>query len=692
MLAVGGEPEPPLEGDGWLYEPKYDGIRAIVEVVGGDEPRCRIWSRNGNEKTAQFPDIAGALHAWSRALRGAVVFDGEVVALDAEGRPQGFQRLQHRIHVSVPGFRSSKPILPPSEQPAALVVFDLLRLDEHDLRGLPLVDRRRALEALAEAHPLPEPTIRMSEQSARSGRALYERAVAEGWEGLLVKAARAPYRAGRRSAEWRKLKIQNVDDFIVCGYTTPQGTRARFGALVLGRHLDEEDPARGLTYVGDVGTGFSQPELDRLWTLLRPLAQDVSPFPDPPASLARRAHWVTPRLVVQVRYTELTDEGRLRHPSYLGIRDDKTFDTEAAASAGLPARTRANSAKTRERANPGTPGRSRQRSSGGRRSSGDSAGVVDTSEVIEQVASLERARKNGRLTLPDGDTLDVTNLHKVFWPASGHTKGDLLRYYAWAAPYILPVIDHRPLVMKRLPNGVEAEAFYQHRAPEPVPPGVRAETLPGDDVPARLVGGSLKTLLYMAQLASISMDPWFSTVDALDTPDQVAIDLDPQPGATFGQILDVARWVHDVLARVNVRGYPKTSGAEGLHIFVPLPPGTPYDAGLLFCQIVATVVASRHPKVATVERTVSKRKDGTVYVDYLQNIQGKTLACAYSARASAFAGVSAPLTWAEVDAAPRPSDFTLDTMPARVGQVGDIWAAMRADEGADLLAAIERLR
>ena len=279
----------------------------------------------------------------------------------------------------------------------------------------------------------------------------------------------------------------------------------------------------------------------------------------------------------------------------------------------------------------------------------------------------------------------------MFWPEIGKTKGDLLRHYARVAPLILPVIKDRPLVMKRLPNGVTGKAFYQHRAPEPVPPGIRAETLPDDDVPARLVGGSLKTLLYMAQIASISMDPFFSTMQALDYADQVAIDLDPQPGATFPQILDVARWVHEILERVNVRGYPKTSGSEGLHIFIPLPPGTPYEAGMLFCQIVATMVATQHPKVATVQRMVNRRKDGTIYVDYLQNIQGKTLACAYSARASAFAGVSAPLTWKELDEGPMPQDFTIDTIAARLDVVGDLWADLRADKGANLLAAIDKL-
>jgi len=225
-----------------------------------------------------------------------------------------------------------------------------------------------------------------------------------------------------------------------------------------------------------------------------------------------------------------------------------------------------------------------------------------------------------------------------------------------------------------------------------VPSGVRIETLPHDDVPARLIGGSLKTLLYMAQLASISMDPWFSTMDDLDSADQVAIDLDPQPGATFDQILDCAEWVEEELDRVKVDGFPKTSGSEGLHVFIPLPPGTPYEAGMLFCQIIATMIAAKHPKVATVERMVKRRKDGTVYVDYLQNIQGKTLACAYSARASAFAGVSAPLTWQEVRQRPKPQDFTIDTIFPRVKKVGDLWEKMRKHKGTDLLAAIDKLR
>src|SRR5688572_3810749 len=434
-----------------------------------------------------------------------------------------------------------------------------------------------------------------------------------------------------------------------------------FGSLILGA----QGPS-SLQYAGEVGTGFKGPELERLMAMLKRIESPSSPFNPPPKLLSAKGkpHWVRPLLVAQIRYTEITDDGRLRHPAYLGLRDDKL-----PAEVKLPARSAPGASVAPEQTL--------------------SAAAIDS--VIDQLNFLEKARKNGRLKLPNGDDLEVTNLHKIFWPAIKKTKGDLIRHYVRVAPYILPVVDNRPLVMKRMPNGADQPFFYQHRAPEPVPSGVRIETLPNDDVPARLIGGSLKTLLYMAQLASISMDPWFSTMDDLDSADQVAIDLDPQPGATFSQILDVAHWVEEELDRVKVQGFPKTSGSEGLHVYIPLPPGTPYEAGMLFCQIIATMVAAKYPKVATVERMVKRRKDGTVYVDYLQNIQGKTLACAYSARGSAFAGVSTPLTWKEVHERPKPQDFTIDTIEKRVKKVGDLWAKMRTHKGTDLRSAIEKL-
>jgi bifunctional non-homologous end joining protein LigD len=683
MLATLPAQLPRLDDPAFVYEPKVDGIRAIVEVLppalsetrrgagrvegGSPKPSVRFWSRLGNEKTGQFPDIVDAIGTWLKKIEAPIVLDGEIVALDEAGRPAGFQRLQHRIHISVPGFNSRKQILPPDQQPAAFIAFDLLRDGDDDLRNLALTDRRRRLEALFAQHKPPSSLVRITRQSIGDGTALLKLANAENWEGLMVKLSRSPYRTAKRSPEWIKYKLNKQDEFVVCGWTDPGGTRQHFGSLILGAH-----DGNGLRYAGEVGTGFKGAELERIMTMLRRLETPTCPLNPKPKILSAKGtpHWVRPQLVAQIRYTEMTDDGRLRHPAYLGLRDD-VAPTTVRTVRTVPEVPRV-STKSASKQKP--------------------LSASDIDSIITQLNDLEKARKNGKLKLPGGDTLEVTNLHKIFWPKIKKTKGDLLRHYARVAPYILPVVDERPLVMKRLPNGVEGPSFYQHRAPEPVPPGVRIETLPIDDVPARLIGGSLKTLLYMAQLASISMDPFFSKVDSLDDADQVAIDLDPQPGATFSQILDVARWVHEELDRVKVQGFPKTSGSEGLHVFIPLPPGTPYTAGMLFCQIIATMVAAKHPKVATVERTVRRRKDGTVYVDYLQNIQGKTLACAYSARASAFAGVSTPLTWKEVHGSPKPQDFTIDTIAARVKKAGDLWEAMRGHKGADLLAAIDKLR
>lgn len=688
--------QPPIQGAGLAYEPKYDGIRAIV-LVEPHSPAARVqfWSRNGNDKTTQFPEIVRAVQVWASGLDRILVFDGEIVALDEALRPAGFQQLQHRIHVRAPGYSSSKAIHSPAEQPTALIAFDLLRDGADDLRKMALVERRKRLDALFDRRPSASTHLRVSQFVLGDGRPLRQLAMAEGWEGLIVKHAQSPYRDGRRSAEWRKLKIVNESEFVIGGWTEPKGIRTRFGALMLGVFDRSAGGRPTLRYVGDVGTGFSGGELDRLWTLLEPLGTTDMAFDTPPKTLGK-AHWVQPRLVAQIRFAEWTDEGRLRHPVYLGLRDDKEATTVTRELKEAPI------AKKIVTTRIAAPAAAPRAAAAAKRRAVTRPKAADTQALrawqssadllVAQLDELETRRKSGKLRLPDDDTLEVTNLHKVFWPAHRYTKGDLLRFYARAAPLILPVIDDRPLVMKRLPNGVDGPSFYQHRAPEPVPDGVRIESLPDDDVPARLVGGTLKTLLYMAQLASISMDPFFSTMASLDHADQVAIDLDPQPGATFAQILDVARWVRDELERLGVPGYPKTSGSEGLHIFIPLPSDTSYEAGMLFCQIVATMVASKHPKVATVERTVRKRKAGTIYVDYLQNIQGKTLACAYSARASPFAGVSTPLTWDEVNAKPAPQDFTIATALDRVRSTGDLWAGIRANPPADLMGALERLQ
>jgi len=695
--------EPPLTGKELVYEPKYDGIRAMVHVPPGRTDPVRIWSRLGNEKTAQFPSVVQALDAARAKLRAPLLVDGEIVALDEHGRPAGFQRLQGRIHLTAA--KDVERI--DRQQPVAFIAFDLLRDGDDDLRGLPLTERRARLEArLGAAARASSGVLRLSEQVARDGRDLHARAQKEGWEGLIVKEASAPYQSGRRSPTWRKLKIVLRQEFIVGGWTEPRQTRQHLGALLLG----VREPAGTIKYVGHTGTGFNEAELGRVWKLLKSREIDRSPFSET-IKTNEPAHWARPELVAEVRFTEWTADGKLRHPVYLGLRDDKKAAEVSREVASTGSRLASDASRQGRR-----PSREARKTRGGawpaealpeeraRRRRAPRAlkeavaapkkeAAAAANSVISQLKALEDARRDGTIELPDGARLAVTNLAKVFWPRLKLTKGDLLRYYAEIAPLILPAVADRPLVMKRFPNGVDSKAFYQHqRVKEKPPPGVRVQTVGEMEM---FIGGSLTTLLYMTQIAAISQDPWFSRVQSPLEADFVAIDLDPGEGTPFARVIDVARWVHDELESMGVASVPKTSGSRGLHVYIPLKKGTSYESGMLFCQIVATVVASRHPKAATVERTVAARAGGTVYVDYLQNIPGKTLATAYSARASAFAGVSTPLDWKEVGAVRErplldPREFTIVTAPARFRKAGDLWARLRTSKPANLEAVFRK--
>jgi bifunctional non-homologous end joining protein LigD len=653
----------PLDDSELVYEPKYDGIRAIVEI----EPKgsARLWSRLGNEKTRQFPEIAAALDRWARKRAQPLVLDGEIVALDAKGEPAGFQQLQGRIHLADDSLAST-PSSPsrPSSPSTALIAFDILRDGKIDYRDRPLTERRAALEKVF--GDTGSPMLRISDQVRGDGRAMYQLALDRGWEGLIAKHAASLYKSGKRSPDWRKLKLVQEQELVIGGWTEPRQTRAYFGALLLGVYEGDD-----LIYAGHTGTGFNEKELARVMARLKPLETAASPFKTKPKT-NERPHWVRPELVAEIKFTEWTADGKLRHPVYLGLRDDKkardvkrerkavvrrsAFSVRGSGTTNLEPRTSNDRTTNAERRT--------------------------TNDVIAQISALEDARKDGILTLPDGDELKVTNLHKVFWPKAKLTKGGLMRYYARVAPFILPAVADRPLVMKRFPNGVAAPPFYQHRAPD-VPPGIRTEVVGVVEERPQIIGGSLKALLYTTQLAAISQDPWFSRVAHPEFADYAAFDLDPSEGAPFERVLDVARWIREELDALGADGVAKTSGSRGLHIYIPLSAGTPYEAGMLYCQIVAALVERKHPKIATTERAVKAR--GTrIYIDCLQNILGKTLATAYSARASEHAGVSTPVTWSEIDEGFDPAAFTIETAPARFEKVGDLWAKLRKSKGVDL--------
>jgi bifunctional non-homologous end joining protein LigD len=690
----------PLESPALVYEPKYDGIRAIVSVLpaGRGSPAVRFWSRLGNEKTAQFPEIADALRTWAKRVDRPLLLDGEIVALDDDGAPSGFQNLQGRIHLKTPDKRA--PFEADAERPVtgrhavALILFDILRDGAEDVRPLPLGERRGRLEAIL--RDVRDPRLRISEQARGDGREMDRRAHTLGWEGLIAKNADSVYKSGRRSPDWRKLKLVRHQTCVVGGWTEPRGSRPFFGALLLGVH----DDSGRLQYVGHTGAGFSDAELGRVWKALQSLKTKTCPF-EPVPRTNERPHWVRPRLVVEVKFTEWTADNKLRHPTYLGMRDDVKPESVRREPESKPRAGRAAPAARQPGESSGSAGprpvatprpRTAARPVAADRTSKTTPTKSAVARLLDRLDEIQDRGGDGVLELPGGDRLEITNLRKVFWPALKLTKGDLFRHYVRAAPVILPVLADRPLVLKRYPNGIDAKPFYQHRAPDALPPGVRVQMVEtGTERRPHFIGGDLKTLLYTVQLASISQDPWFSRVAAGDIVDHVAIDLDPPDGMPFAKVLDVAKWVSDELEELGTRGFPKTSGSGGLHVYVPMPPGTAYDAALLFCQIVATMVANKHPKLATVERAVKGRR-GRIYVDYLQNIKGKTLASAYSPRANEFAGVSTPVTWKEIAEGVSPKDFTILNFADRLAAVGDLWAALRKAKGADLRAVTKYMR
>ena len=675
----------PLADPRFAYEPKYDGIRALAMVrAGGGPGAVRLWSRLGNDKTGQFPEIVRALAGFARKLKADVLLDGEIVALDQHGEPAGFQRLQGRIHLTSERDIGGRV----GTEPVAFVAFDVLRDGETDVRALPLTARRARLERIF--GNTGTTLLRLSEFSPGDGRALYHEVLARGWEGLVAKELDSPYITGRRSSAWRKIKVLRRQECVVGGFTEGRGSRAHFGALLLGVW-----EGGALVYVGHTGTGFSERELARLAGLLRPLETTTCPFATRPVA-NERPHWTRPELVVEVGFTEWTADGIMRHPKYLGLRDDvdvKRVRRETTGSDAVGRRGPRDGALEHGGPRKGPPNLPTAKNARKPREvePRPQAGGA-TGRLIATLAELETRGGEAVVDLPGDGALAVTHLDKVFWPGLGVTKGALLRYYAWVAPLLLPTVADRPVVMRRFPDGIRGKAFYQQRAPADTPPGVRVQTLPVDtEVPSRLIGGSLITLLYMAQIAAISQDPWFSRVGSLDDADHVVLDLDPMPGVPFATVVDVARFIHDELERIGTPSVPKTSGATGMHVYIPLPPRTSYETGRIFCEIVATLVAEQHPCMATVERAVDAR-GRRVYIDYMQNFRGKTLATAYSARGSDFAGASTPLTWREVHAGVDHRDFTLTTLPARVRRVGDLWAPLRTSPGADLTAILDGLK
>jgi bifunctional non-homologous end joining protein LigD len=657
MLATAASSKP--AGSGWTFEPKFDGVRVLAFSDGST---TALVSRNGIDKSAQFPEIVEEIDRLV-GRRGSIVLDGEIVALD-DGKPARFQKLQSRMHAlrGIDALRHSTP--------AALIAFDCLLSSDETLVAEPWTARRKRLEKLLSGFR--SEYLRLGDTSADS-EAVFREAAANGWEGVIAKRVDAAYRPGVRSRDWIKLKLERRQEFVVGGYTDPRGSRMHIGALLVGYFGSDR-----LIYAGHVGGGFSRASLADMRRRLWPLRSSECPFSPAPRT-NQKAHWVEPRVVVEVRFNEWTSDGRLRQPIFLGVRDDKDPEEIVREPSHV-----VEASMTRPVAKSASSSRKKRASSDGS-TRAKSRASSDIETVVRQLDEIQAGRGEGTLQLPDGNSLDVTSLGKVFFPDIGVTKGDLMRYYTRVSPALLPAIADHPLVLKRYPNGIRGQTFYQQKAPDKLPAAVRAEPA-ADDGELRFIGGSLATLLYIVQIGAISIDPWHSRVGTLEYPDYTIVDLDPGAGTKFQKVIDAALLVRDELSELGLNGIAKTSGASGMHVVIPLPPRTDEDTARLLAELVATNVATKAPKIATVVRSVKSRPKGTVYADYLQNIRGKSVAGVYSVRAQPGATVSTPLDWEEVAPGLDPRDYTMDVVVERLATIGDLWArAMKRSNSLETL-------
>ncbi len=635
MLAQPAEKLP--SGEAWCFELKFDGIRAIGWAEPGGQ--VRIYSRRGHQLEHAFPEITEALELLARRCGSAFVVDGEIVAARADGGPR-FEDLQPRFNL-----RESREIAHHvRERPAEMHAFDLLWLDDEDMRAQPLSDRKERLRQLLRftGH-----RVHYVAHDVSSGSGTMDESRRGGFEGVVAKRLKSRYRSGERGQDWLKVKELVRQEFVVAGWTEPQGGRQGFGALVVG-YYDEAGVGGELRCAGRVGSGFSDDDLRVIGERLADLAQDSSPFGEAPEDVSG-GHWVRPELVAEVKFQEWTRENRLRQPVFLGLRGDvDPLWVVREGRAAMPSRGPAVELP------------------------------VETQSLIQTLEGLEKEGRDGDIVV-EGRRLKVTNLQKVFWPDANITKGDLLRYYLSVGPAILPVVEDRPLTLERYPNGITAEMFYQQRVIAQVPEGVRTVRLQleGEEVD-RVIGGDLYTLLYTTQLAAISQHVWPSRLGTLEDMDYSILDLDPGEGVPFSAVRETALAAQDQLQRLGLRGYPKTSGASGLHIVIPLQKSTTYETGRLLAELVANLVARSNPDLTTVQRVVSKRGP-RVYLDFLQNRRGATVASAYSVRPQPGATVSAPLRWTELEGDVEPSHFSVVSMKERLEEVGDLWVACRSD-------------
>jgi bifunctional non-homologous end joining protein LigD len=632
----------------WAFEIKWDGVRAITYW----RPReLRIESRNLNDVSARYPELrALGPQLGSREA----VLDGEIVAFDERGRPS-FGLLQRRMHAASPSAirRLAR------EQPVSYMIFDLLYLDGHTTIELPYRERRALLEELG----LRGPAWQTPAYHVGEGRELLAAAAEQRLEGVVAKRLDSPYRPGKRTDEWLKIKHVNRQELVIGGWLPGKGARAgRLGALLVGFYEADEDRHQVLRYAGRVGTGFDEGELERLGRELAARARDSSPFSGTQPS--RGARFVEPELVAEIEFRQWTGDRILRHSSYKGLREDK-LATEVRMEISSP-----------------TDNHSQQKSKPGKKGTKGSDKQDDPSRERPYVV-VQETKRAVEIEV-DGRTLKLTNREKLMYPRAGFTKGDLIDYYATVGPVLLPHLTGRPLTLKRYPDGVEGEYFYEKRCPPHRPDWVKTAAIVSERGRGTIdycLAEDLPTLIWAANLADIELHTSLSRAERMDRPTAIVFDLDPGAPATLKDCCRVALWIREIFDSFGLDTFAKTSGSKGLQVYAPLNTAVSYEQTKPFARAVAELLEKRHPR-QVLSRMAKKLRPGKVLIDWSQNDEHKTTVCVYSLRAHERPTISTPLAWEEVESAlgGKRSEPTLSVEPrellARIEREGDLFAPL----------------
>jgi bifunctional non-homologous end joining protein LigD len=637
--------ETPFSRKDWLFEPKLDGYRVLAARAQGE---ARLVTRNGNDCAASFPEVIRAVSALPFER---LVLDGEVVALDDQGRPS-FQRLQGRARFLRPVDIRHAAV----ESPVTYYAFDLLGFEDFDLRPLPLIERKALLRRVLP----PLGALRYLEHVEEEGKALYEEAERLGLEGVVGKKANAPYKGGR-SPQWIKVRSRKTDDYVVVGFSAPKGQRGGFGALQLADYVNGE-----LVYAGRAGTGFSDKQLAEVSRELQKHKRT-----DPPCSGPipddKGITWVDPVMVCEVSYSEVTDDGLLRQPVFLRFREDK----------------RPEECVRRERA----------------RVTDDAPAAVSERDGARDVP-VETSKPTNKAPRPRARPQDdagelpfeLTNTKKIFWPDDRYTKGDLLEYYRAVSPWMLAYLRERPVVMTRYPDGIAGKSFFQKDAPGFRPEWIRTERMWSEDTQREIdyfVCDDLASLLYVINLGSIPLHLWASRSPTLEKPDWCVLDLDPK-GAPFEHVVELALAGRELCRKIDLPVMIKTTGSSGLHLMIPLGRQCTHEQSRTLGELLARCIVDQLPAIATLARQVSRR-DGKVYVDYLQNGSGKLTVAPFSARPLPGAPVAVPLTWREVNPKLEIRAHTIKTVPERMRKLRTDPLAEVLELSPDLVGALEKL-